>query len=227
MSRFRSQTLCPEFRLTTQRLLGWGAVGGLAPPSPSDPDFVVAKNEISQKEMLIWLFWVHKFLDFWVPGPPPPLRENSACAGPPTDHNHNHGLHHRYIAPPSGAFDRIQTPKTAVMLCTVDPRWALHTPPSTLPLPFAPKRRTRANMQPSQRNWGTGRDAVEGGGVTPPPSLTRAPSLRPAPVSLTPSAGLAFVTDSNRPQPLWQPPPTACPTASVGASEALPLLMHP
>ena len=29
-----------------------------------------------------------------------------------------------------------------------------------------------------------------------------------------------FVTDSNRPQPLWQPPPTACLTASGAASEA-------
>ena len=30
---------------------------------------------------------------------------------------------------------------------------------------------------------------------------------------------MAFVTDSNRPQPLWQPPPTACLTAPVAASE--------
>ena len=35
------------------------------------------------------------------------------------------------------------------------------------------------------------------------------------------------VTDSNRPQPLWQPPPTACLTASGAASEAPPLLTHP
>ena len=38
---------------------------------------------------------------------------------------------------------------------------------------------------------------------------------------------MAFVTDSNRPQPLWQPPPTACLTASGTASEAPSLLMHP
>ena len=33
-------------------------------------------------------------------------------------------------------------------------------------------------------------------------------------------ASTAFVTDSNRPQPLWQPPPTACLTASGAACEA-------
>ena len=38
---------------------------------------------------------------------------------------------------------------------------------------------------------------------------------------------MAFVTDSNRPQPLWQPPPTACLTASGAASEAPSLLMQP
>ena len=35
---------------------------------------------------------------------------------------------------------------------------------------------------------------------------------------------MAHVTDSNRPQPLWQPPPTACLTASEAASA---LLMQP
>ena len=38
----------------------------------------------------------------------------------------------------------------------------------------------------------------------------------------------AFVTDSNRPQPLWQPPPTACPTAAAPPPEVPSLLlMHP
>ena len=37
---------------------------------------------------------------------------------------------------------------------------------------------------------------------------------------------MAFVTDSNHPQPLWQPPLTACLTASGAASEAPSLLMH-
>ena len=54
----------------------WGGVGiegrGLTPP-PLDPEFIVRKTEIVQKEMVIWLFLVHKHLDFWVPGPPPPL----------------------------------------------------------------------------------------------------------------------------------------------------------
>ena len=40
-------------------------------------------------------------------------------------------------------------------------------------------------------------------------------------------ASTAFVTDSNRPQPLWQPPPTARLTASGAASEVPPLLMRP
>ena len=38
---------------------------------------------------------------------------------------------------------------------------------------------------------------------------------------------MAFLTDSNRPQPPWQPPPTACLTAAGAASEAPSLLMHP
>ena len=38
---------------------------------------------------------------------------------------------------------------------------------------------------------------------------------------------MAFVTDSNRPQPLWQPPPTAYRTASGAVSEVPSLLIHP
>ena len=40
-------------------------------------------------------------------------------------------------------------------------------------------------------------------------------------------ASLAFVADSNRLQPLWQPPPTACLTASGASSEVPLLVMHP
>ena len=40
-------------------------------------------------------------------------------------------------------------------------------------------------------------------------------------------ASMACVTDSNRPQPLWPPPPTACLTASGAASEVLCPLLHP
>ena len=40
-------------------------------------------------------------------------------------------------------------------------------------------------------------------------------------------ASMAFVTDSNRPQLLWQPPPTACLTASEAAAEVPSLPMHP
>ena len=63
------------------------------------------------------------------------------------------------------------------------------------------------------------------GGGTPPP-LQGAPSPCPATVPLTPNAGLASVTDSNRPQPLRQPPPTACLTA-LEAAEAPSLPMRP
>ena len=66
------------------------------------------------------------------------------------------------------------------------------------------------------------RAALEGGKVPPPPP--RAPSVCPG--RQVPGL-MAFVTDSNRPQPLWQPPPTACLTASGAASEALSRLMHP
>ena len=38
---------------------------------------------------------------------------------------------------------------------------------------------------------------------------------------------MAFVANSNRPQPLSRPPPTACPTASGAASRVPSLLMHP
>ena len=52
-----------------------------------------------------------------------------------------------------------------------------------------------------------------------PPS-SRAPST----VSL--SASMASVTDSNRPKPPWHPPPIAYPTASWAASEVPSLPIH-
>ena len=58
--------------------------------------------------------------------------------------------------------------------------------------------------------------ADHGGGTPPPPG-------RPAAVSLT---STALVTDGNRPQPLWEPPPTACPTASMAPCEVPSLVMH-
>ena len=65
-------------------------------------------------------------------------------------------------------------------------------------------------------------EGLEGGGGNPAPSP---PPGRPAyaqPLSLERQvpASMAFVTDSNHPQPLLQPPPTACLTASGAASEA-------
>ena len=61
-------------------------------------------------------------------------------------------------------------------------------------------------------------------GGSPPPPPSRAPSLCPATVPLTPAS--TFVTDSNRPQPLRQPPPTACLTASRTAFEVPSLPVH-
>ena len=61
-------------------------------------------------------------------------------------------------------------------------------------------------------------DASEGGEVPPPPLQGAQP--RPS------HSSMASATDSNRPQPLWQPPPTACLTASGAASEVPSPLMH-
>ena len=70
------------------------------------------------------------------------------------------------------------------------------------------------------------RDALEGGGGGHPSPLQGPAYAQPlSPERLVP-VSMAFVTDSNRPQPLWQPPPTACLTASGAASEAPSLLMH-
>ena len=73
------------------------------------------------------------------------------------------------------------------------------------------------------QHWPSGptRDALEGGGAPPPP-----PAGHPACAQQVP-ASMVFVTDSNRPQPLRQPPPIACLTASGAASEVPSLLMHP
>ena len=71
--------------------------------------------------------------------------------------------------------------------------------------------------------WGRGRE----GGTPPPPPPGRPAYAQPLSPWRQVPASMAFVTDSNRPQPLWQPPPTACPTASGAASEAPSLLMHP
>ena len=76
-------------------LLCRGGGGGLTrshvtirglPPPPSDPDLMVGKKEILQKEVLIWLFLVHKLLDFLGSRTPPPLQQNSGCESrrPPT-----------------------------------------------------------------------------------------------------------------------------------------------
>ena len=68
------------------------------------------------------------------------------------------------------------------------------------------------------------RDALEGGGGG---NRLRGTQPTTATVSLTPSASMPFVTDSNRPQPLWQPPPTTHLTAPEASSEPPSLRMHP
>ena len=68
-----------------------------------------------------------------------------------------------------------------------------------------------------------------GGGIgrgTPPPPGRPAYAQPLSPCRQVP-ASMAVVTDSNRPQPLWQPPPTACLTAAGAASEVPSLLMQP
>ena len=72
------------------------------------------------------------------------------------------------------------------------------------------------------------RDALERGEVTPPPLQ----GAQPMPSHRLPGAQCQpqwhnYVTDSNRPQPLGQPPPTACLPASGAASEVPSILMHP
>ena len=78
--------------------------------------------------------------------------------------------------------------------------------------------------------WGDApRDALEGGEASPPPPPPPGcPAYaQPLPPERQVPASMAFVTGSNRPQPVWQPPPTACLTASGTAFEAPSLLMHP
>ena len=61
----------------------------------------------------------------------------------------------------------------------------------------------------------------KGGRYPPPPPPGRPAYAQPLPPERQVPASMAFVTDSNRPQPLWQPPPTACLTACGVTSEVL------
>ena len=78
-----------------------------------------------------------------------------------------------------------------------------------------------------EEGWGGGHRFIGkgGGGGTP------LQAARPMPGTVFPErqvpASMAFVTDSNRPEPLWQPPPTAYPTASGSTFEVSSLLMQP
>ena len=63
-------------------------------------------------------------------------------------------------------------------------------------------------------------------GGKPPPPPGHPAYAQPLSPERQVSASMAFATDSNRPQPLWQPPPTAYPTASGAAPEVPSRLMH-
>ena len=74
---------------------------------------------------------------------------------------------------------------------------------------------------------GGGQGCIGRGGGYPPPLPGRPAYIQPlSPWQQVPGS-MAFVTDSNRPELLWQPPPTAWLTAAGNASEVPCLLMHP
>ena len=84
----------------------------------------------------------------------------------------------------------------------------------------------------AQRALWVGEVGGWGAGIGRRGEVPHTPSGRPAYAQpLSPQhqapASMAFVTDRNRPRPLWQPRPTACLTASGATSEVPPLLMHP
>ena len=67
-----------------------------------------------------------------------------------------------------------------------------------------------------------GQGCIGRSGGTPPPPPGRPAYAQPLSPCHQVPASMAFVTDSYRPQPLWQRPPTACPMASGAASAVLP-----
>ena len=83
-----------------------------------------------------------------------------------------------------------------------------------------------ARMMQTFGLWGLRQGCIGRGAAAPPP-----PPLLPGRPAASPwrqvPASMAFVTDRNRPQPLRQPPPSVCLTASGAASEVPSLLMHP
>ena len=80
---------------------------------------------------------------------------------------------------------------------------------------------------PGPRKGTTTRRNVTSGEVPPSHTPGRAAYAQPLSPGHQAPASMAFVTDSHRPQPLWQPPPTACLTAFEAASEVPSLRMHP
>ena len=101
-------------------------------------------------------------------------------------------------------------------------RWSrvlVHGPSSApVPVPCGQRARSCASHRRVLFRWAPG-DALGWGEVFPSPSGRPACAQPLSPRRQVP-ASLTLITDSNRPQPLWQPP-TACLTAS-GAASAVP-----
>ena len=101
------------------------------------------------------------------------------------------------------------------------------------PAPRATGRSPRPTGVYRGQRWAVPPNSAGGGGgagmhwKAPPPAPGRPAFAQPLSPSQQVPGSMAFVTDSNRPQPLRQPPPTACLTTSRAASEVPSLLMHP
>ena len=100
-----------------------------------------------------------------------------------------------------------------------------HRPHRPARSPPTPDRSPRARARQWEARGGGGRHALEGG--SPPPPSGRPAYAWPLPPRPQAPAPMAFVTDNNRAQPLWKPPPTAYLTAPGAAAEVPSLLKHP
>ena len=164
------------------------------------------------------------------------LTSNASCvheARRPTDHTHAGGSVAQWgwhtAVPPltSDLHARPRTPRRGPARGADRPglkgmsraEWAQHQRLSRRGPPWS-SGKERKGPGPGM-HWKGGRQPP------PPPPPGRPAYAQPLFPRRQVPASMAFVTDSNRPQPLWQPPPTACLTASRAASEAPFLLMHP
>ena len=137
------------------------------------------------------------------------------------------GLGRARAGPFGGPPARRGTPRLCTSMCLSANVWApgadhaKHRSPAG-PVRPRPSQSTELSSDPPKgMQW-------DGGRYPPAPPLQGA---EPMPSHCLPDpqlpASMVCVTDSNRPQPLRQPPPTACQTASGAASEAPSLVPHP